>query len=91
MLHQQSGAINEQAASATVDLARLQAAFSNIYATMDEIDAFKVQALGTMQKTVTALSAEITKSQAYLDRVRAGEQNAAIDALGSGSIGPESA
>jgi uncharacterized protein YaaN involved in tellurite resistance len=91
MLHQQSGAINEQAASATVDLARLQAAFSNIYATMDEIDTFKVQALGTMQKTVTALSAEITKSQAYLDRVRAGEQNAAIDALGSGSIGPDSA
>ena len=91
MLHQQSGAINEQAASATVDLAKLQAAFSNIYATMDEIDTFKVQALGTMHKTVTALSAEIIKSQAYLDRVRAGEtQNAAIDALGSGSIGPDS-
>ena len=69
MLHQQSGAINEQAASATVDLAKLQAAFNNIYATMDEIDTFKVAALDTMQKTVTALSAEITKSQAYLDRV----------------------
>ena len=26
-----------------------------------------------MQKTVTALSTEITKSQAYLDRVRANE------------------
>ena len=38
---------------------------------MDEIDTFKVEALDTMQKTVTALSTEITKSQAYLDRVRA--------------------
>jgi len=80
LLHQQSGAINEQAASATVDLAKLQAAFNNIYATMDEIDTFKVAALDTMQKTVTALSAEITKSQAYLDRVRSNEgQDASLD------------
>ncbi len=32
-------------------LARLQKAFSNIYATMDEIDTFKVAALDTMQTT----------------------------------------
>ena len=74
MLHQQSGAINEQAASATVDLASLQAAFANIYTTMDEIDTFKVAALDTMQKTVTALSTEITKSQGYLDRTRTADE-----------------
>jgi uncharacterized protein YaaN involved in tellurite resistance len=73
MLKQQSGAINEQAASATVDLAKLQTAFDNIYATMDEIDSFKVAALDNMQKTVDALSTEIAKSQAYLDRVKASE------------------
>ncbi len=73
MLKQQSGAINEQASSATVDLAKLQAAFDNIYATMDEIDSFKVTALDNMQKTITALSTEIAKSQAYLDRVKASE------------------
>jgi uncharacterized protein YaaN involved in tellurite resistance len=85
MLHAQSGAINEQAASATVELSKLQAAFTNIYATMDEIDTFKVAALDTMQKTVTALSAEITKSQAYLDRVRSNEAvGSPIDALGAG-------
>jgi uncharacterized protein YaaN involved in tellurite resistance len=84
LLHQQSGAINEQAASATVDLAKLQAAFTNIYATMDEIDTFKVAALDTMQKTVTALTDEITKSQAYLDRVRNNEtRGAGIDAIGT--------
>ncbi len=84
MLHQQSGQISEQAASATVELGKLEAAFANIYATMDEIDTFKVAALDTMQKTVTALSSEITKSQAYLDRVRANEaQGSPIDRLGS--------
>jgi uncharacterized protein YaaN involved in tellurite resistance len=84
MLHQQSGAINEQAASATVELGKLQNAFNNIYATMDEIDTFKVAALDTMQKTVTALSSEIEKSQAYIDRVRSNETQASpIDRLGS--------
>jgi uncharacterized protein YaaN involved in tellurite resistance len=79
MLKDQSGAINEQAASATIDLAKLQAAFANIYATMDEIDSFKLKALDNMAKTVDALSTEVTKSQAYLDRVRQGENTAALD------------
>jgi uncharacterized protein YaaN involved in tellurite resistance len=71
MLHQQSADINEQAASSTVDVAKLQAAFQNVYATMDEIDTFRIGALDSMQKTIGALSTEVTKSQAYLDRVRA--------------------
>jgi uncharacterized protein YaaN involved in tellurite resistance len=79
MLHDQSGKINEQAASATIDLARLQAAFANIYATMDEIDTFKVRALDNMAKTVEALSAEVTKSQSYLDRVRRSENSEALE------------
>src|SRR4029078_3169935 len=64
MLHEQSGHITEQAASATVELGKLQNAFNNIYATMDEIDTFKVAALDTMQKNVTALYTEIDKSTA---------------------------
>lgn len=83
LLRDQSGKINEQAASATIDLGRLQAAFANIYATMDEIDTFKRRALDSMGKTVEALSAEVTKSQAYLDRVRRSENNAA---LGGGAV-----
>jgi uncharacterized protein YaaN involved in tellurite resistance len=71
VLHQQSTDVNTQAASSTVEIAKLQGAFQNIYATMDEIDSFRVGALDSMQKTVDALSTEITKSQAYLDRVRA--------------------
>ena len=86
MLHTQSGQIAQQASSATIELDKLQTAFNNIYATMDEIDNFKVAALDNMQKTVNALSTEITKSQAYLDRARANESRASgIDsALGPG-------
>lgn len=70
MLHEQSGRINEQAASSTLDLAKLQIAFQNIYATMDEIDTFKLKALDNMATTVTALEGELTKAQSYLDRAR---------------------
>jgi uncharacterized protein YaaN involved in tellurite resistance len=82
MLHQQSGRVAEQAASSTVEIDKLQTAFDNIYATMDEIDTFKVAALDSMQKTVTALSTQITKSQAYLDRARENESRpAGIDGV----------
>ncbi|MGA2512515.1 MAG: toxic anion resistance protein [Candidatus Limnocylindrales bacterium] len=70
LLRQQSGAINEQAASSTIELAKLQTAFDNIYATMDEIDAFKLKALDNMSKTVDALSTGVQKSQTYVDRAQ---------------------
>ena len=68
MLKEQSGQIHEQAASASVNIEKLQAAFANIYATMDMIDAYKLQALDSMQKTIDALSGEVTKAQSYLER-----------------------
>ena len=51
--------IQEQAASATIGLPQLQAAFANIYATMDAIDTFKVQALDTMAATIGTLETEV--------------------------------
>jgi uncharacterized protein YaaN involved in tellurite resistance len=75
LLHRQSSAISEQAASTTVDMAKLEAAFTNVYATMDELDAFKLAALESMQKTVSSLSSEIARSQAYLDRTTPGDSH----------------
>ncbi len=71
MLHQQSGKISEQAASATIDLARLQKAFQNIYMTMDEIDSFKVKALDNLETTINSLETELDKSKSYVNRSRA--------------------
>ena len=68
MLRQQSANVHEQAATATVSLEKLQAAFANIYATIDTIDASKLQALEMMRQTIDALSREVARAQAYLER-----------------------
>ena len=69
MMKDNSAAIQQQAASATIGLPQLQAAFANIYATMDSIDTFKLQALDSMSTTITTLETEVGKSREYLDRV----------------------
>jgi uncharacterized protein YaaN involved in tellurite resistance len=74
LLAQQSVAINEQAASSTIGIDKLQAAFTNIYQTMDAIDTFKVRALDSMQKTIDTLNTEIQKSQTYLQRAKSAER-----------------
>lgn len=90
MLRQQTGQIYNQAANATLDVQKLQTAFNNIYATMDMIDKFKVQALDNMRNTVGTLSTEIQKAQVYMDRARKGEVGQAqAAALVSGATGGE--
>jgi len=90
MLRRQSGQITEQAASSTVEVSKLQAAFDNVHATLDEIDTFRLAALDNMARTIEALSGQVAKSQAYLDRVPAqgsggsGQAGASGDAGGSG-------
>jgi uncharacterized protein YaaN involved in tellurite resistance len=73
LLRQQSGDIQNQAASTTVGIEKLQAAFNNIYATMDMIDQYKLSALDTMQQTIDALSGEVDKAKTYVDRTRQAE------------------
>jgi uncharacterized protein YaaN involved in tellurite resistance len=85
MLKDQSGQIHEQAASATVNVEQLQAAFANIYATMDMIDAYKLQALDSMQKTIDALTGEVTKAQSYLQRAHTAPASEAV-ASGRGEL-----
>jgi uncharacterized protein YaaN involved in tellurite resistance len=84
LLADNSAAIQQQAASSTVGLPQLQAAFANIYATMDSIDQFKVAALDTMAATIGTLQTEVTKSQAYLDRVQRQDQHVASGSLDLG-------
>jgi uncharacterized protein YaaN involved in tellurite resistance len=78
----QGGQIHEQAASATVDVAKLQTAFDNVFATMDALDTFRAQAVDSMQQTVTALEGQIVRAKPYLERTRAREGQA--EAQGQG-------
>jgi len=73
MLASQTADINQQAASSTIGIEKLQSAFQNIYNTMDAIDTFKVQALDSMQKTIDALHDEVDKAQTYLARSRSAD------------------
>jgi len=68
LLRTQTGAIHEQAASSTIPLETLQRAFQNIYETMDQIDRFKLEALGNMKQTVATLGSEVEKSKGYIAR-----------------------
>ncbi|MDR1512247.1 MAG: toxic anion resistance protein [Propionibacteriaceae bacterium] len=73
MLKEQSAGIREQAASSTIGLQQLQAAFANIYQTMDTIDQFKAKALDAMSQTIGVLEQEVVKSRSYLDRASANQ------------------
>jgi uncharacterized protein YaaN involved in tellurite resistance len=83
MLRTQTGAIHEQAASSTIPLETLQRAFQNIYDTMDQIDQFKLQALGNMKQTVDTLGKEVEKSKGYIARAE-GVNQAKLE----GSVSP---
>src|SRR4051812_1969025 len=68
MLKANTGEIHKQAASSTIPLETLQRAFQNIYDTMDMIDTFKLEALGSMKQTVETLTGEVEKSRGYIAR-----------------------
>ena len=73
MLRQQTLEIAAQAANSTVSIEKLQAAFNNIYATIDTIDTFKLAALDSMRKTIDALTDEVARAREYVERARAAE------------------
>lgn len=75
LLKTQSAEIHKQAASSTIPLETLQRAFQNIYDTMDTIDKFKLEALGTMKQTVETLGREVEKSRGYIARAEGVAQN----------------
>jgi uncharacterized protein YaaN involved in tellurite resistance len=72
-LRVQGAEINQQAASSTIDVQKLQVAFDNVFQTMDALDTFRAQAVDSMAQTVTALEGQIERAKPYLERTRRGE------------------
>jgi uncharacterized protein YaaN involved in tellurite resistance len=68
MLLGQSDAIAKQSVNTTVGIDSLKAAFTNIYTAMDNVSTYRHEALETMKQTIGALTEEVSKSKAYLDR-----------------------
>ena len=75
MLADNTARIHQQATSPAIPLETLQRAFQNIYATMDAVDNFKMQALGNMKQTIDVLSEEVDKSRSYVARAQGADQN----------------
>ncbi|GAA1180678.1 toxic anion resistance protein [Ornithinimicrobium humiphilum] len=88
MLRDNSVAIQEQAASSTIGLEQLQAAFANIYETMDAIDNFRSRALDSMAQTIGVLEGEVEKSRGYLDRAQRTDARLAGGELDLGDTPP---
>ena len=82
MMRENTALIHEQAAGSTIPLETLSKAFQDIYDTMDTIDQFKLQALGSMKQTVDALEGEVEKSKGYIARAE-GQAAALKDARGA--------
>lgn len=78
LMRDQSAQIHEQAASSTVEMEKLQGAFTNIYAAMDEMSDYKTRALEGMKQTVETLEGEIGKARERLDHVRQEEAREAV-------------
>ena len=74
MLRQQSAEIQSQAASSSIDIAKLEQAFTDVFATMDSIDTFRGEAVKSMAATVTALEGQLAKAAPYVERSRAPDQ-----------------
>jgi uncharacterized protein YaaN involved in tellurite resistance len=85
-LRVQGAEINQQAASSTIDIQKLQVAFDNVFQTMDALDTFRAQAVDSMSQTVTALEGQIERARPYLERTRRGEGD--TGALPGGSTPP---
>src|SRR5262245_50854991 len=85
LLATQSVAINQQAASSTIGIDKLQTAFANIYQTIDAIDTFKIQALDAMSKTIDTLDTEVANAQQYLARAHDDTRTASDDPTGGGA------
>ncbi len=87
LMKNQSAQIHQQAADSTIEIEKLQSAFQNIYAAMDEMSDYKSKALDGMKQTVDTLEGEIGKARERLDRVQQEEAREAVSAEGGAAGG----
>lgn len=68
LLRSQGTAIHQNAAKATIDPAKLQQAFDNVFQAMDEIDRYKAEAAQSMKQTVQVLEGQVNRARSHLER-----------------------
>jgi len=83
LLRSQGAAIHQQAAQATVDPAKLQQAFDNVFQAIDEIDRYKVEATRSIKQTVEVLEGQVGRARLQLERSHSSDAQAADQIRGS--------
>ncbi len=73
LLRTQGAEIQQQAARATVDPAKLQRAFDNVFQALDEIDRFKAEAAHSIKQTVEVLEGQVSRARLQLERSRSSD------------------
>lgn len=68
LLRSQGTAIHQSASKATIDPAKLQQAFDNVFQAMDEVDRYKAEAAQSMKQTVQVLQGQVSRAQLQLER-----------------------
>ena len=68
-LHKQGGEIQRQASEAMIDPAVIKESFEQVFAALEEGDAFREAAIPKMQATIRELQEVTTKGQERLDRL----------------------
>jgi uncharacterized protein YaaN involved in tellurite resistance len=69
LLKTQTADVEAQTTGTGVDLAALQRAWDNVFATLDQIDSYKFTALETMKVTVRELTGQVERSRAYVEHL----------------------
>ena len=75
LLRSQTTEVEDQTTKPGVDMASLQRAWDNVFATLDQIDAYKTTALETMKVTVRELSGQVERSRAYVDHLEQADRS----------------
>jgi uncharacterized protein YaaN involved in tellurite resistance len=76
-LREQTEQLQNGQTSSAVDVAVLQRAFDNVFATMDSIETYRGEAIANMSTTVDALEHQVSRSRTYLKRSRSSRRDAA--------------
>jgi len=84
LLRTQTADIQARAGAATIDVDRLRKAFENVYAAMDDVDAYKARAVVSLEQTAESLRTEIDRAQTRLAPNRSAIARAETQALPRG-------
>ncbi|MCC3270860.1 toxic anion resistance protein [Arthrobacter gengyunqii] len=76
LLRSQGTAIHQNASKATLDPAKLQQAFDNVFQAMDEVDRYRAEAAQSMKQTVQVLQGQVSRAQLQLERSHSSDASA---------------